>query len=405
MDDWFLLKLEQPNHGEVWEPGFEAGRCLVHTQLRVFQRLRLRPPGFLPRFYHKLYPLPVETWLLVTQASLHGGLCSLEINLKIRFQATLRYVENNPESLPNVNNYIRSQMETLIVDAVEGEIIDLQDGGWLDTGLTDAEMRIATAINETLAIHHIQCRTHCQITPRFKDLHGEEKEGFVYQEAYLKILQRQLEFEQSSQREFRRRHEEKLKQELAQFRLSLDNACQKQSEQALHEKNQLQAQYEYNAQQQKMEAKLHQQKLIHQTRLEEMALERKIMRARKRREVELQLQSEKAAHLKALQDSERQIQKQLSESRLQAQRERVQMRDQEIDGYEKLLNDIKHEAAGKLRDKDQVIASLEAQLEEIRALQQNSTALATAEPPVNHSWLDRLAHLTGRLLFFYRNRG
>ncbi len=406
MDDWFLLKLESPGHHEDWEPGFEAGRCLVYTRIGPYRQLRLRPPGFQPRFYHKLYPLPIETWLLNTQSCLNGGLCCLEINLKIRFQATLRYVENNPESLPQVNDYIRSQLETLVLDAVEGVMSTLADGHWLDTGLAEAEIQVASAVNETLALHHVQCRTHCQITPHFHSLHDtEKKEGFIYKDAYLKILRRQLEFERHRQWELKRQQEETLKQELEQLRLSLEATYQKQSEEAQHRKKQLEAQYEFNAQQQKMEAKLHQQKLIHQTRLEEMELERKIIRSRKRREVEAKLKAEKAAHIKNLQETERKIQKELTESQLEAQREREQMRDKEIDGYEKLLNDIRFEAASKLRDKDEIISALEAQLEEIRALQKTGTELATTESPVNYSWLDRLAHLTGRLLFFYRNRG
>lgn len=404
MDDGFLLKLEPPCYEDTWEPGFQAGRCLVYSRLGPWEKFYLRPRRFQRRFYHQLFPMPIEAWPVTTQVELHGGLCTMHVALQIRFQATLRYVEHNPEALPDINAYIRTQMAPVIVDAIEARLLALTAGNWIDSELSEMEQRLAMAVNETLALHQIQCRTVCSLKPEFADLVQPDDGGFVHERIYRAILNRQFRFEQLRNQEAQRREEEKLRNELEQIRLKMEGQLQKQAEDAKNKLRQLARKRKQLAEQREIEKQLHQEALAHQSQVEALALEEKIQRTRKRWQVDDLLLREKTARMQPLQENRPQSKTSPSDP---AKTDVISESHSETadagNDLDQVLKDLEYEAARKLREKDQQIEALEEKLSLLRSDHQ-STQLTIDTTPVTASWLDRLAQLAGRLLFFYRHR-
>ncbi len=391
MDDFLLLLSESPAGNDTWEPGFEAGRHLVQVRLGPIDHLFLRPSGFRQRFYHRLYSMPVETWQIETAVALFSGLCTIEVRLKIRFQATLRYAEKNPEAWEEINRHIRAQMEVLIFDVVEARVTALESGDWIETGLHETEKQLAMAINETLALNDIQCRALCSLKAVFADPAAGDREVLLREEIVQAIMKKQTESERLRFQIDRERREESLRQELEQIRFALESSARKQVEETEGRKSRLQTKRRKMAELREIERKLHQETLQHQSKLEQMVLEKQLRDAQKRRELESQYQSEPTR-------SERTEEQSVTDASSRTH-------DSGDDSEQgRLLKDLEWEAANKLREKEQKILSLEERLQMLMAGHKETHQMTVGHTTVSHNWLDLLGQWTGRLLFFIKMR-
>ncbi len=378
MDDLMFLLVEPQASTDIWEPGFEAGRHLVHARLGPIERVYLRPARFRQRFYHHLYPMPVDTWVIETEFSLFAGLCSVEVRLKLRFQATLRYAEKNPEAWDRINEHIRTHLEPLIFDVVEASLSGLESGEWIDEGLQDMEQRVATAINETLALNDIQGRALCSLKPVFLDPAEAKQQILIREEIVQAIIGKQLEAERLRSHGERQRREASLRQELDKIRFAAESSARKQSEEVEGRKRRLEARRRQMAELRQIEQQLHHETLEHQSRLEQMVLEKQRRDAQKRREMEADRNQMPGGEHRG------------SDEVMAADGETGQDHSKQDFGWEGTL---------KLREQERQIHSLEERLRILMSNQDNSRQMTVGNGEVSHHWLDRLGQWTGRLLF------
>ncbi len=168
LDAWLSGENNAFNSSQLfWDPGFDAERRVVVSRLGPYHKLFERPQNFIPRFFHRVYSLPIDDWHLTTETRLYGGFCIMTTELQIHFQPTLKYVQRNIDALPEVNQQIKSSYESVIKDIVNAELSHLKDGLWVQTGLGAMERQIESVINETLILKHIQCRAICALSPVF----------------------------------------------------------------------------------------------------------------------------------------------------------------------------------------------------------------------------------------------
>ncbi|MGR8953196.1 MAG: hypothetical protein ACU83V_12405, partial [Gammaproteobacteria bacterium] len=159
---------------DIWDPGFDGESRVVLSKLGPYYRLFEYPAKFFPRFYHRVFPLPVEEWPLIVRTLLYGGLCTIDAFLTVHFQATFNYAERNLDALGNINALIKSSYEGPIKTIVEAELRKLRDGSWLNSGLSATEKQIEQLINETLTVKYIKCRAVCSLQPSFADLEDQQ---------------------------------------------------------------------------------------------------------------------------------------------------------------------------------------------------------------------------------------
>jgi len=319
LDAWLSGQNTAFESGQLfWDPGFDAERRVVASSLGPYQKLFERPQNFIPRFFHRIYALPIEDWHLTTETRLYGGFCTMTTELQIHFQATLKYVERNRDALPEVNKLIKANYESVIKDIVNAELSHLKDGQWVQAGLTEMERQIENVINETLILKHIQCRTVCALTPVFAELTDDEKlDGrFTQESIYLNVMQKNFEFrEKQSQELFRQEEElERLRLEHKQKQLEAINQedeiqRQKQALEAEAIKRQLQEQEAQRVEQHVIENRLHEEKTKHETHLKEIELEAEIQFQKeeqlRRHQLELQNQAKQLEHERLLKDLKR----------------------------------------------------------------------------------------------------
>src|SRR5664279_4335743 len=112
LDVWLTGEIAAADSAQLfWDPGFDAERRIVVSKLGPYHKLFERPQNFIPRFYHRVYPLPIEDWHLTIKTRLYGGFCTMTTELQIHFQPTLNYVERNMDVLPEVNRQIKTSYE------------------------------------------------------------------------------------------------------------------------------------------------------------------------------------------------------------------------------------------------------------------------------------------------------
>ncbi len=305
------------NFQDVWEPGFDADRQLVVTTLGAYRKLFQRPDGFVKRFFHRLYPLPIDDWLLTAQTSLYGGFCSIDTRLEIRFQPTCKYAISNSDALPDINQHIKTAFDGLIRDVITKELLNLSDGRWIMEGLQDVEKSIANAVNEALMLRNIQCRSVCLLQPTF--LEPAETTGldarFAHEAVYLRVAQKNFQFREHQQQEQLRQKQALQFQQLEHQREQLEIRNQQeqlerlqQSQQAENSKQMLQEKEQQQAAQFAVEERLHQARIEHERHLREIAKEAEnqelIDQQAKQRELEKRLQEEKFAHEIQLKEQE-----------------------------------------------------------------------------------------------------
>jgi hypothetical protein len=329
LDAW-LAGLQPPAlpdsvESEVWDPGFDGESRVVLSKIGPYYKLFAYPAKFFPRFYHRVYPLPVAEWPIKVSTVLYGGLCTIEAQLTIHFQATYSYVERNLDALPDVNAHIRAGYEGLIRTAVDAELRNLRSGTWIETGLSATEKHIETAINEALTVKYIKCRAVCSLTPSFADL--EDNPGldgrFTQETVYLSILEKNFEFREKQTRE-RIRQEQLLEKEHLEH-LNQLNALQQQKL-AIESENQrrlLAAQEKQNADQFAIQAKLHEEKIKHEKHLQSIeqaaALKYQLEQQTRQHELEQQLHAKKLEHEAILKERELQSEYKAQEILLQEQ--------------------------------------------------------------------------------------
>ena len=330
----------------VWDPGFDAERCVVVSKLGFHNRVFEKPVNFAPQFYQKVVALPIAHWSLSINHRLFGGFCALTGDLQIYFQATLLYAKSNRGMIAELNRHIKNTYESVITDLVKTELNLLKDGEWVQQGLADAERKIEAGINETLLLRHIQARTRCELLPQFALMATDTLEGrFVQDAVYHKIMQKDFEF-----REKQARDQFQQADELEQIRLE-------------HAKKQLeiiQQEDEIQRQKQALEAELLQKKLAEQE-----------IQRQQQHEIEVRLQIENARYQKELKVIE-------LASVLEFEKEKLLLEQQVA--LQKLDQQLAHEQVLKNKRGFEEVATLaqqqkSVQLEEEKALQRKRLAL------------------------------
>ena len=321
-----------------WDPGFDAERRVVISKLGFYHKLFERPQHFIPRFYHRVYSLPIENWDLTINTRLYGGFCRLTTQLQIHFQPTINYIERNLDALPAVNQQIKVSYESVIKDIVNAELSYLKDGAWVQTGLVEMERQIEIVINETLILKHIQCRTVCELTSVFEELNDDEKlDGRFTQEAvYLNVMQKNFEFrEKQAQELFRQEDElELLRLEHKQKQLEAINQedeiqRQKQKLEAEAIKRQLEEQEANRIEQHAIEMRLQVEKTNHELQLKEIELAAEIQYQKDLQIRQQQLDMQKQAQqleleLLRLEHKEKQLEAINQEDEIQRQKQKLE---------------------------------------------------------------------------------
>lgn len=319
LDAWLSGEINASDSDQLfWDPGFDAERRVVISKLGPYHKLFERPQNFFPRFFHRVYPLPIDDWHLTTKTRLYGGFCTLTTELQIHFQATLKYIERNVDALPAVNQQIKTSYESVIKDIVNAELSHLKDGSWVHTGLADMERQIERVINETLILKHIQCRTICQLTAVFEELTDDQKlDGRFTQEAvYLNVMQKNFEFrEKQTQELFRQENElEQLRLDHKQKQLEAINqedAIQRKKQllEAEAVKRQLEEQEAQHVEQHTIETRLQVEQTNHEMHLKEIELAAEMQYQKEKQirqqQLDLQKQAQQLEHERLLKELQR----------------------------------------------------------------------------------------------------
>ncbi len=266
----------------TWDPGFDSGRQIVIAKLGPFEKSFQRPALFTQRFYHQVFPLPVEEWRFNRQIKLYGDFCTIDALVTIRYQATIKYAQANLEVLPAINQHIKTRCEGLVKDAVDQKLRNLDDGEWVEKGLSAVERRIEIQINETLTLQNIQCRAVCEILSSFSDTPDPNKldSRIAHDDIYLKILKKNFETQD-------KQNKERLRQELLLEQQRLDRQQrlidQYNQEQALHRieqeqaalnlKRRLEEQERHLGEQFLIEERLHREQIYHEQNLKRLEQE------------------------------------------------------------------------------------------------------------------------------------
>lgn len=288
IDKWFIegtLANDDIAVSETWDPIFDADRQLVLTKLGPYWKLFLRPEGFVKRFYHLIYLLPVENWRLNHQIKLYDGFCTIDVMLDIRFQATLKYAHNNMDILADLNGHIKTAYEDLLINLVDKELLNLSDGAWVQTGLTDIEKRISLAASEMLILLNIQSQTLCSLKPSFEEFPDVQ---LAQESVYLCVLKKNFEFN-DAQREELFRQEQQIEQQklehkqkqLEQLNRDAELERQKQYQMALNRRRLLEEKEKQLLEQFEIEKRLHAEKVKHEKSLKEITLEAELQEQQK----------------------------------------------------------------------------------------------------------------------------
>ncbi|BCX88246.1 hypothetical protein MIN45_P0615 [Methylomarinovum tepidoasis] len=270
MSDWFDQLTREDPEPAVWEPDFEPGRCLVRVRVGPWERLYLRPPGFRPRFYHRLQPLPVCRWSTAFEHALYDGLCRLGVRLTLHYQVTLEYVRRHPEFLAAPDAHVPEQLMTLVTDVVEREVFALEAQEWLGEAPGKAAGAIAAAVNETLTRHHLQCRALCRLQLRFtEDVPAQT--GMLYERVCQILHQRRLAAQRQHDARRQALEEARLEHERNVWQLRREAEQARTAAETEDSRRAWEAELALRAERQRREAELEQERLARQARLREAA--------------------------------------------------------------------------------------------------------------------------------------
>lgn len=288
IDNWLInssLANAEPDSTEIWQPVFEPDRHLVYLKIGPYWKLYLRPEGFTKRFYHKIYPLPVESWHISEQTQLYDGFCTFDITLDIRFQATLKYALNNMDKLSGLNEHIKTSYQNLLSNLIQKELLDLSDASWVQKGVTEIEQRISFAVSEILILQNIQSQALCVIKASFAEFPNVQ---LGQENVFLRVLKRSFEFSQAKREELFRqdREVEQQNQQHKQKQLELLNRDaeldrQIQAQTAGNKKQLLEEQERQLKEQFEIEKQLQLEKIRHENALKEITLDADIQERQK----------------------------------------------------------------------------------------------------------------------------
>ncbi|MDP3877598.1 MAG: hypothetical protein Q8Q50_11510 [Methylobacter sp.] len=315
IDNWFIdggLARDDAAFPQVWEPVFDADRHLVYTKIGPYWRLFLRPEGFVKRFYHKVYPLPIESWQLAQKISLYDGFCSIDVNLEIRFQASLKYALSNMDILTELNAHIKSTYHDVLISLIDKELLKLADGSWVLKGVSEIEQKIALEVSETLILQNIQSQTLCTLKPVFAEFPEVQ---LAQERVYLCVLKRSFEFNEAKreelfhqQQEFEKQALEHKQQQLEHFNHEAELERLRQAQDAENKQRLLEEQEQQQLAQFDIEQRLHAEKVKHENRLKAISLEVELEEQQKQetrqRLAEQQTHAELLAHQAKLKEKE-----------------------------------------------------------------------------------------------------
>lgn len=305
IDKWFIegtLATDDNAADETWDPIFDADRQLVLTKIGPYWKLFLRPEGFVKRFYHLVYPLPVENWLITHQVKLYDGFCTINITLDIRFQATLKYAHSNMDILSDINKHIKTAYKDLLINLIDKELLSLSDGAWVQKGVTDIEKKIALAASEMLILQNIQSQTLCTLKPLFEEFPDVQ---LAKENVYLCVLKKSFEFNDAKREELFRQEQEAEKKEQEHKQRQLDQLAmnaklerEKQAQEAINRRLLLEEKEQQLLEQYEIEKRLHTEKVKHENTLKEITLEADLEEQQKQ-EARLRI-AEQQAHVESL---------------------------------------------------------------------------------------------------------
>ncbi|MCK5728754.1 MAG: hypothetical protein KAH08_05985 [Methylococcales bacterium] len=289
---------------ESWEAGFDLNRQIVVSKILFYKAIFLRPEHYVQRFHHTIHPLLVQDWEIIEQIELYDGFCSMDINLKIRFQATLKYVELNSNFLLEINQHIKSVYENQLLSIVYNELTAISDGAWLKKGLANVERKISRYISETFILHHVQAQVSCALKPNFKEFPHIE---LTKENINLSLAQKDFEIENKNRQELYRQEveaeknqQQQKRQLLEQLNVDLEIDRLKIALQAEHERLILVEkegmQLDYFA----IEERLCTEKVAHENRLKEIKLDAEFKRRHAQREATRKELSEALNYRKVL---------------------------------------------------------------------------------------------------------
>jgi len=299
-----------------WEAGFEGDRRVVVSVLGPYRRLFPRPKGFVRRFYHRVYELKIEDWQIPLESLRLGALCTIEAELSIRFQPTVKYARENLDRIADLGGYIRTHYRTLLQDAAEQELRQLEQAE-IEDNHARMERRIENAVNELLAMRDIQCRTRCTIRTVFADPETLEDPaetiGSKHNGIYLELIRRRRQLNErlarehfereANERRIKLEHEERM---LELMRREVELRRAQRDHEAEHVRAELTAEETRAAEQYDSEVRLREARILHETRLKQMELDADL--------------AEKARRAGALDNAEDQLKREIELLALERQR-------------------------------------------------------------------------------------
>lgn len=278
IDSWLVAvgSDNENSNGDLWEPGFDVDRQIVFSKLGPYNKFFLRPENFIKRFYHTIYPLPVEEWHSIEQIKLYDGFCTINMALDIRFQATYNYALSNIEILSELNEHIKNAYQGLVIDIVNRELLNLSDGSWVQEGLEPVEKIICLKISEMLILQNIQSQVVCRLKPEFEEFPDTQ---FAKESAYLHVLKKSYEFAEQEKEELFRQQQQQEKQQIEHKRLQLKQfnemaevTRQKLAQQSENNKKLLEQKEQLQAEQYVIQKRIHAQKVKHNNNQKDMTL-------------------------------------------------------------------------------------------------------------------------------------
>lgn len=303
---------QQEQDTEIWDVIFDEGRQLVFFQFGPYQKLFIRPDKFVKHFYHSLYPLAVENWPISEQIQLYDDFCRIDIQIDIRFQATLKYAQRQMDKLSKINEQVKETYYQAICQLMKRELLKLQNDAWVRTGLGKIERSLTVAINEMLVLENIQSQTRCTIHAEFSEFPDVQlgKEGI-----YLSVLKKSFEVSDEQREEYFRQQQQQQEQiqehkqkQLEQFEQDAEFERQKQAQQAEHHKQMLLEKEQQLKNQLEIETRLHSEKIQHDNYLSEITLDVELKSKQERenriRIAEEKLLAEKLSHQAILKEQE-----------------------------------------------------------------------------------------------------
>lgn len=273
-----------PIDEHTWEAGFEGDRRVVVAQLGPFRRVFARPKHYRPRFHHRVYDLRIEDWRIPLETLHLGPLCTVEAQLSLRFQPTLKFAREHLDQIGDIGAYIRTSYRVLLQDAAEQELRRLEATKLPEHESGDIERRIETVTHELLAMRNIQCRARCSVAIRFAapdtiDDYAATADS-KHKDIYLELLRRRRENAERIAREHFERevHEHQLKLEhearmLELLKKEADLRRQKQAQETEQVRSELSADELRYSEQIDSEIRLREERIRHEARLRHMELE------------------------------------------------------------------------------------------------------------------------------------